>query len=92
MPSGKTAIEQAAQEGDILFFYEGGGTSLRQLVNDNTKTLSIFIGPEGGFSEAEVALAKAHGAQVGSMGPRIFRTETAATAALSAIMALTGNM
>ena len=86
------AIEQAAKEGDVIFFYEGGGESLRRLVDDDTKTLSIFIGPEGGFSESEVALAKEHGARVGSMGPRIFRTETAATAALSAIMALTGNM
>lgn len=86
------AILEAEQKGPILFFYEGGGTSLRELVDDTTQALSIFIGPEGGFAEEEVAFAKEHGAKIGSLGTRIFRTETAATAALAAIMALTGNM
>jgi 16S rRNA (uracil1498-N3)-methyltransferase len=88
----RKAMEAAAAEGQVVFFYEGGGTSLRKLVNDNTKQVSIFIGPEGGFAEEEVALAQEHGAAVGSLGTRIFRTETAATAALAAIMALTGNL
>jgi 16S rRNA (uracil1498-N3)-methyltransferase len=65
---------------------------LRKLVNEDTKAVSIFIGPEGGFAEQEVALAQKAGAKIGSLGTRIFRTETAATAALAAIMALTGNM
>lgn len=86
------AVKEAAERGEIIFFYEGGGTSLRQLVSDDTKQVSIFIGPEGGFAEEEVALAKSYGAKIGSLGTRIFRTETAATAALAAIMALTGNM
>lgn len=88
----KAAVKEAAENGPIIFFYEGGGTSLRELVRDTTENLSIFIGPEGGFDEKEVELAKGHGAQIGSLGTRIFRTETAPIAALSAIMALTGNM
>ena len=88
----RSAVAEAAQQGPVIFFYEGGGISLRELVHDDMTTLSIFIGPEGGFAESEVAFAKEHGAQIGSLGTRIFRTETAATAALAAIMALTGNM
>ena len=88
----RAAVLEATQQGPVIFFYEGGGVSLRELVHDDMTTLSIFIGPEGGFGESEVAFAQEHGAQIGSLGTRIFRTETAATAALAAIMALTGNM
>lgn len=45
--------------------------------------LTIVIGPEGGFSDAELARAAAAGMQSVSLGPRIMRTETAAIAALS---------
>ncbi len=88
----RAAIAEAARTGPAIFFYEGGGDSLRQLVSDGMTQLSIFIGPEGGFSEDELLLARSYGVPAGSLGPRIFRTETASTAALAAIMALTGNM
>ncbi len=86
------AIREASDRGPVIFFYEGGGIPLRRLIGEEMKTLSIFIGPEGGFAAEEVELAKTLGASVGSMGPRILRTETAAVAALSAIMALSGNL
>lgn len=87
------AVRQAANEGGrLLLFYEGGGESLRRLALENETRISIFIGPEGGFEEAEVALAKEAGARAATLGPRIFRTETAPLAALSALMLLTGNM
>ncbi len=38
--------------------------------------LSVFVGPEGGFSEAEMDQASARGALSASLGPRILRTET----------------
>lgn len=41
----------------------------------------LFIGPEGGFSAGEVALARRHGAIPVTLGPRILRAETAAIAA-----------
>lgn len=43
--------------------------------------VAVAIGPEGGFSPAEVSAAKAHGALLTSLGPNILRTETAALAA-----------
>lgn len=52
--------------------------------------VTIFIGPEGGFSAAEVAAARARGALTVSLGPHVLRTETAAVAALAvAVDALT---
>ncbi|TAL63136.1 MAG: 16S rRNA (uracil(1498)-N(3))-methyltransferase [Legionella sp.] len=54
--------------------------------------VSLLIGPEGGFNEEEVALAKASGFQALSLGPRILRTETAAISALSLLQALMGDL
>jgi 16S rRNA (uracil1498-N3)-methyltransferase len=52
----------------------------------------LFIGPEGGFSAGEVALAQEAGALPVTLGPRILRAETAAivaaTLALDALGAL----
>ncbi|HEX6799563.1 MAG TPA: 16S rRNA (uracil(1498)-N(3))-methyltransferase [Ktedonobacterales bacterium] len=41
----------------------------------------LFIGPEGGFSAGEIALAQRHGAIPVTLGPRILRAETAALVA-----------
>ena len=48
-------------------------------------SLAVAIGPEGGFSEDEVALATAAGAVVASFGPNTLRTETAAVVAVAAL-------
>lgn len=47
------------------------------------QSVSIFIGPEGGFTPAEVGLAKEAGIRPISLGRRILRTETAGLAILS---------
>lgn len=49
--------------------------------------LSLFIGPEGGFSEKEESLLIQKGAFPVSLGDRIVRTETAAIVAISTINA-----
>jgi 16S rRNA (uracil1498-N3)-methyltransferase len=48
--------------------------------------LSIFIGPEGGFSEGEFSALDAAGAIPLSLGKTILRAETAAVAALAKIL------
>ncbi|EGW38713.1 16S rRNA (uracil(1498)-N(3))-methyltransferase [Desulfosporosinus sp. OT] len=60
---------------------------------DSERPIAILIGPEGGFDEAEVALAQEKlGAQSVSLGPRILRTETAALAALTMVLAHYGDL
>jgi 16S rRNA (uracil1498-N3)-methyltransferase len=49
--------------------------------------LTLMVGPEGGFSPEEEALALAQGALTLSMGPRVLRTETAGLAALATLNA-----
>ena len=46
---------------------------------------ALLIGPEGGFSAAECALAEAAGFEPVRLGLRVLRSETAVTAALGAI-------
>jgi 16S rRNA (uracil1498-N3)-methyltransferase len=45
------------------------------------RKVNLFIGPEGGFAEGEVALMKKAGCTTFSLGSRIYRMETAAMAA-----------
>lgn len=54
--------------------------------------IDLFIGPEGGFSEDEIAAARACGVQVISLGPRILRAETAGLAAVAALLYALGEM
>lgn len=80
------ALLRAAREGTVLLFYEGGGRPLRDLLAEQKGPLSLFIGPEGGFSPEEVQLAKTNGASIVTLGQRILRTETVAPAVLSMIL------
>ena len=50
------------------------------------QSVGIFIGPEGGFEEEEVALAAKAGAKPVTLGKRILRTETAGLTMLSVLM------
>lgn len=50
------------------------------------ESIAVFIGPEGGFDESEIAEARDAGMKTISLGNRILRTETAGLAALSILM------
>ncbi|TEB07225.1 Ribosomal RNA small subunit methyltransferase E [Pelotomaculum schinkii] len=52
----------------------------------------VFIGPEGGFTPAEVELARSHGVRPVTLGPRILRTETAGLAVLAIILYQCGDL
>lgn len=89
-----TGFEESvcAARGTKILFYEGGGLPLSECLPENEGEVSVFIGPEGGFSVEEVEFAKAHGVITATLGPRILRTETAPLAAVSILMYMTGNM
>lgn len=87
----KQALAEDESEVKIVFF-EGGGRKLTDIIDKNTKSVSIFIGPEGGFEEAEVEQIELAGGVRATLGKRILRTQTAPVAGLTAIMLLTGNL
>ena len=80
----------------VLFFYECGGVSLREVFNkepgNRAKRIAVVTGSEGGFAAEEAARAAECGAVTVGLGPRILRCETAPLAVLSAVMTLTGNL
>lgn len=57
-----------------------------------TAKVALFVGPEGGFDAAEVALAQAQGMTAVTFGPRILRTETAALVGPALILHTLGDM
>ena len=56
------------------------------------RDIAVVIGPEGGMSREEAEQMEQAGARCVTLGPRIFRTETAGLAAVIALMAISGNM
>lgn len=50
------------------------------------QSIAIFVGPEGGFEEAEIVKALEYGVEPVTLGKRILRTETAGFTVLSWIM------
>ena len=58
---------------------------LKELSEKEAKTLSFFIGPEGGYSEEEIAIAAKKGIPAVELGPRILRCETASGFVLSSL-------
>ena len=49
--------------------------------------VTLFVGPEGGFTDEEVEEARSAGALEVSLGPTRLRTETAAIAAVALVLA-----
>jgi 16S rRNA (uracil1498-N3)-methyltransferase len=74
----------------LLFADESGGTPL--LTHAAPGPAAVLIGPEGGFTDEERAVIRAHrAARPVSLGPRILRAETAAIAAAAIWMAAAGD-
>lgn len=80
--------------GKGIIFWEEGGERLSDILKrfDKTAGISLFTGPEGGFTEKEVGTASENGFAVASLGRRIIRAETAAIAAISILQYELGDM
>jgi 16S rRNA (uracil1498-N3)-methyltransferase len=91
LPHWLAALRGAEDPGDMkLILDPGGALDLRALVPAESMTLAV--GPEGGFAEAEVALMQRAGFAGLRLGPRILRTETAGLAAIAALQARFGDL
>ena len=71
---------------------EGYLQDLATCLSTGVKKFALLIGPEGGFSEDEVVLARQAGLLPASLGQRVLRMETAAIAACAISMAAAGEM
>lgn len=86
----KEAVKKASEMDNKWVPYEmaDGMPHTRELVRNLIpgKSIAIFIGPEGGFEQSEIDLAREAGFEIITLGKRILRTETAGMVALSLIM------
>ncbi|MDQ3284060.1 MAG: 16S rRNA (uracil(1498)-N(3))-methyltransferase [Acidobacteriota bacterium] len=77
-----------ARPGTKIFFDADAESSRLTSLDEAT----LFIGPEGGWSEGELAAAREHGAHFERLGPRRLRAETAAIVAVSVIASRFGDL
>ncbi|MBQ7534533.1 MAG: 16S rRNA (uracil(1498)-N(3))-methyltransferase [Stomatobaculum sp.] len=87
------ALKEAAGSDVRLIPYENAeGMDRTRRILDSVQPgqkVAVFIGPEGGFEEAEIRQAEEAGFQAVTLGKRILRTETAGFVVLSLLMAQT---
>ena len=86
----KKAVTMASgMKGAIIPYENAQGIAGARAVVEELKaceSIGVMIGPEGGFSEEEVAMATDSGVKPITLGNRILRTETAGLCALSILM------
>jgi 16S rRNA (uracil1498-N3)-methyltransferase len=74
-------------------FWEEGGTDLEEeSVRSAHGDLYAMVGPEGGLTEAEVRLAEGSGLKRSTLGPLVFRAETAAICTVAILQFLRGRL
>lgn len=88
------ARDRATADLRLIFWEAESSRGISQLKAERDQIASVIlaIGPEGGFSDQEIALGVESGFLTVHLGKRILRTETAALAALTAVQLLWGDL
>lgn len=75
----KEALKQSKELDSVIIAYEKEkNRNLKEFIkNFSGKSIGVFVGAEGGFSEQEIAQAVENGILPITLGKRILRTETA---------------
>ncbi|MGL4789860.1 MAG: 16S rRNA (uracil(1498)-N(3))-methyltransferase [Anaerotignaceae bacterium] len=74
-------------DGTIVPYEKETTNGIKEFIKDfNGTTVGVFIGPEGGFSEEEIEIAKENGVFPITLGKRILRTETAGMATVAILL------
>lgn len=84
---GPVPLQAALRGGGVMLAERHDGRRLRHLAPPD----SVIVGPEGGFSDAELAAAATAGVALVGLGPRILRSRTVAAAVAAAVLSRTGD-
>lgn len=85
----RTWLDESQPESASTFFCQpGAALTLAQALTQVRQTLTLLVGPEGGWSEEEARMTQEHCLTPISLGPRVMRTETAGLALVAASSAL----
>jgi len=82
------SLEPASPTRQVLLCDPDAIPPLAQALKPDAKEIILLVGPEGGWAEEEMALARPETVDMVRFGPRILRTETAGIALASAVAAL----
>lgn len=92
----KTLIDRPAPDGELrLMFAERNGSSLAETARNRPFDFSkvfALVGPEGGWADEEIALAREGGWQIVTLGGRTLRAETAAIAIVALLQHRFGDL
>lgn len=92
LSSYKDALQDALKADKAILFYENEqAVTLQMSMRTEFESISLMTGPEGGYEEREVEMAKQMGVEICTLGRRILRCETAPLCALSAVMYTVGE-
>ncbi|MEX2550664.1 MAG: RsmE family RNA methyltransferase [Nitriliruptoraceae bacterium] len=90
---GPMPLDRLGRDDELLLLAHPAAPGLPELDEPITSvsTIVLAIGPEGGFTDAEVSDAVASGALAVGLGPTVLRTEHAGVAGLAVLAAGTGR-
>lgn len=79
------ALNESTKENrkTILFYEFERINKISEIINNDIKSLAVFIGCEGGFALGEIENAKTKGVHILTLGKRVLRVETAVVAGLA---------
>lgn len=93
LPLAAALIDAADAELKLMFYEEEEQWTVREAIGSlRPQRIAVLVGPEGGFADSEVELARAAGFLPVSLGPRLLRTETASIAAITLLQGLLGDL
>lgn len=78
--------------GMAVMLHEGATDRLNAVLPDDVTWVHLLVGPEGGFSDSEIAEAQECGVRMASLGPSVLRTETAAVVGAALVLARYGRL
>ena len=81
----QTALEQVEKDKFFAIAFHKDGKKFDPKIAD-PKMNAVFIGPEGGWSDAEITAFKKSGVEIYSLGEQTLRAETAAIAAATLLL------
>jgi 16S rRNA (uracil1498-N3)-methyltransferase len=78
---------------NLIFVTTAGAESIDRIeIDDHVNRVTVLVGPESGFTPAEVQQAIERGYKPVSMGKRILRTETAGPVSVALVMIRIGEL
>lgn len=87
----QAALARAPEDTTRVLLEPDAPQALSELTRPGTG-MTLLIGPEGGFAQDELLMARQHHFTACRLGPRVLRAETAPLAALAVIQALAGDL